>query len=115
MGVIATEEAMKQQNIEKLLKLIKKNPELPIIAMVDYEIVADDSCRRWLGAWGDCRIDEFTVSEERIYIKDLDDAEEVLVALMGWKEYEKLTDEQCKKNYKLLSWKKAIIVDIDLP
>lgn len=38
--------------ISDLLELIKAHPELPIVPMVDSEIVCDDGCARWMGAWG---------------------------------------------------------------
>ena len=40
-----------RENREELFRLIKENPELPIVPMVDAEIVADD-CGYWIGAWG---------------------------------------------------------------
>lgn len=39
---------------EELLKLIKENPDLPIVPMVDSEVVQDDF-GYWLGAWGASR------------------------------------------------------------
>ena len=32
-----------KKNREELFKLIQENPDLPIVPMVDYEIVAEDS------------------------------------------------------------------------
>lgn len=32
------------ENLKELFGLIKKRPDLPIVAMVDSEIVADDGC-----------------------------------------------------------------------
>ena len=40
---------------ENLLQLIKENPDLPIVPMVDQEIVADDCCTWWIGKWGKSR------------------------------------------------------------
>lgn len=36
--------------IADLLELIKAHPELPIVPMVDSEIVCDDGYARWKGA-----------------------------------------------------------------
>ena len=33
---------------EELLKLIKENPDLPVVPMVNDEVVGDDSYRYWL-------------------------------------------------------------------
>ena len=38
-----------KENREKLFQLMRENPELPVVAMVDSEIVADDGYNRWLG------------------------------------------------------------------
>lgn len=37
-----------KENREKLFRLMRENPELPVVAMVDSEIVADDGYNRWL-------------------------------------------------------------------
>lgn len=35
-----------KERLDELFKLIKENPDLPILPMVDSEIVADDYCAR---------------------------------------------------------------------
>lgn len=42
---------------EKFLRLVKENPDLPIIPMVDSAVVGDADYGLWLGSFGDCRID----------------------------------------------------------
>ena len=54
-------------NIEKLIKLIQENPDLPVIPMVDYEIVADDDYQRWMGSIGDSKIGDFCIWNDKIY------------------------------------------------
>lgn len=49
--------------ISDLLELIKAHPELPIVPMVDSEIVCDDGCARWMGAWGPASVTKYLVSE----------------------------------------------------
>lgn len=107
-----------QQNVSELLKLIKENPNLEIIPMVDSEIVCDDCHSWWRGSWGTAEIDEYYVSDERIYLKSFDFDEVVE------DEYDGLTDEECaglddKQIEKLaeqkannLPWVKAIVVNI---
>jgi hypothetical protein len=58
-------------NIKKLLELINENPELPIICMVDSEIVSDDY-GRWMAQIGRSEIGEFATYNDRFY----DDREE---------------------------------------
>lgn len=44
---------------EKFLRLVRENPDLPIIPMVDSAVVADNDYGSWLGSFGDCRIDSY--------------------------------------------------------
>lgn len=59
-------------NIKEFLKLINENPELPIICMVDGDIVGDDSCSSWMAQIGRSIVGEFATYNERFY----DDREE---------------------------------------
>ena len=113
-------------NIKELLELINENPELPIICMVDGDIVGDDS-GRWMAQIGRGVIGEFTTYNERLY----DDREEftddyyvhngeILCERFGYnplmpnKEAEtrldKYLDEVANR-----AFKKAILVYIDTP
>lgn len=65
-----------RENREELFELIKDNPDLPIVPMVDYEIAAEDS-GRWLGSWGSSYIGEYLVGEERVHFREDDDPYEV--------------------------------------
>lgn len=60
------------ENIEKLVQLVKENPELPVIAMVHYDIVGDDIYSRWLGQFGYVKVGEYTLYGDRYF----DDREE---------------------------------------
>ena len=104
-----------KKNREKLFKLMQENPDLPVIPMVDEEIVADDCSMRWMGSWGDARIDELLTTKERIYFRNYNDEEEILTALHGWEWVEAASDEEWKTAYENVPWITAIIVNIDLP
>lgn len=58
---------------ETLIDLIKENPELNVVPMVDHEVVAGDDFAYWLASWGKASIDEYCVNDERVYIKSKDD------------------------------------------
>lgn len=60
------------KNLEKLFNLIKENPNLPVIASVDCEIVADDDYKRWIASIGDCEIKEFAQCND-IWFDDIND------------------------------------------
>lgn len=51
------------KNIADLLELIKAHPELPIVPMVDSEIVCDEGYARWLGSWGAASVTKYLVSK----------------------------------------------------
>src|SRR5690554_4846945 len=64
-----------KQNIDTLLTLIKENPGLEILPMVDSDIVESDEYGWWVGDWGFAEIDEYWCGEggdERIYFKSED-------------------------------------------
>lgn len=104
------------QNIDKLLKLIKENPELSIVPMVSNDICSDDS-GYWKGEWGSARIDEFLYCPRWNYMafKSDDDVFGTLEDYLTDYEIERLpeSEEECRKIYNRLPWEKAIIVNIE--
>lgn len=102
---------------EELFKLMQENPELPVVPMVDYEIIGEDY-GRWLGAWGSSYIGEYLVGEEEVYFRDDNDPSEVerlICERQGEEIFTLLNDEEAKETYAEMPWIKAIIVNIDLP
>lgn len=68
-------------NRENLARLILENPELPVLCMVEYEVVAGDDCLRWAASLGESKIREYIyhddgMSESVIFWKE--DAEELV-------------------------------------
>ena len=102
-----------KQSHEELIKLIQENPNLPVVPMVNTEIVCGDDCRYYLGEWGSVSVDEYCLSEERVYFRSDDDIEEPLTDILGWDAYEKMSDEEANKAYAELPWVKAIVVYIE--
>ena len=128
--------------IQLLLQLIKENPDLTIIPMVYYEVV-DGDYNRWMGSIGDCYVGEYAILNERYY-EDRDEFEEdyydynmeeineqfgydpyickphIDTGLITKEQYE-LNETANKKIDIYLNtiadkyFKKAIIVNIDLP
>lgn len=111
-----------------LLSLIRENPDLPIVPMVDYEVVPEDG-GRWIGSVGDCYVGEYACYGDRFYDerKEFEEAyyydnDEELCKMFDYHpqldkasaEIEKVLDEYLhtvSNKY----FKKAIIVNIDLP
>ena len=103
----------------EIIKLIEENPDLPVVPMVDSEVVADDGgC--WLGKWGNCEVTEYYAGRERIHFKDDNDEEDVLNDMVGCKyshdpqgrDIYDLTDDEWDAIYKSIPWTKCIVVYI---
>lgn len=106
------------ENIHDLLHLIAENPDLPIVPIVDSEIVADDGYNSWIGGWGSAHVGEYYYGEERYFFKDESDPGEIDDTLTDAHGYDFTigkTDEELKAAYLALPWVKAIFVNITLP
>ena len=55
------------ENIQKLITLATEYPELPIIAMVDGDIVGDYSSGRWVGVFGNVELGEYVLYDDQIF------------------------------------------------
>ena len=106
-------------NIKDLLTLIQENPDLPIVPMVDQEIVADECYTWWLGKWGRCEKTKYYSGREYIHFYD-DDVEDALNDMVGCKYSETkdgrdiydLTDVEWDVLYENLPWIECIVVYI---
>lgn len=102
-----------------IIRLIEENPELPVIPMVDSEVVGDDSYAYWMGRWGCCEVTGYYSGRERVHFKD-DDEEDVLSDLVGCdyscdpdgRDIYDLSDEEWSALYEAVPWTKAIVVYI---
>ncbi len=128
-------------NIKDLMKLISENPELPIICMVESEVIGDD-IGRWMAQIGYSKVGEFAMYNERFYTdreefteEYYDNNDEILDERFGYnprmsypdalKRYKKedvdanKEAEKCLEAYldevADLAFKRAIIVNIDTP
>ena len=95
-----------KQNREELFRLMRENPDLPVVPMVDGEICGDDS-GYWCGAWGHASVDYMA-------FKSWDDVFDTLEKYLTDEEFEKLpeSESECRAHYDALPWTKAIIVYI---
>jgi hypothetical protein len=103
----------------EIIKLIEENPDLPVVPMVDSEVVADDSYQYWMGKWGECKVTEYYLGNEKVHFRD-DDEEDVLCDMSGCK-YDHdpqgryiydLTDDEWDALYNSIPWTKCIVVYI---
>lgn len=104
-----------KKNRDELFRLMRENPDLPVVTMVDAEICGDDS-GYWRGAWGRASVDEYLMCERYDYMafKSWDDVFDVLEKYLSDEEFEKLpeSESECRKHYDALPWTKAIIAYI---
>lgn len=109
-----TEKEKKNRN--ELFHLMKENPELPVVPMVDSEICGDDFAY-YMGCWGRAEIDEILICEndyERIEFKSDHDVYDTLYHYLKPEQHDELpdNDDLCEEIYNNLPWKKAIVVFI---
>jgi len=76
------------ENTAKLLNLVRRHPNLPIVPIVWSEVVSDDGYAYWLGKFGNIEVGEYAVYRERLYT-DKDEFKEVY--------YRHNDDELCEK------------------
>lgn len=110
-----------RKNRDELFRLMRENPDLSVVPMVDGELGGDEY-GYYTGAWGNATVDEYLVCERyawsgQILFKSDDDVFDVLEKFLSAEEFEKLpeAEEECRKIYDALPWTKAIIVYINLP
>lgn len=106
------------EKIKEPLKLIRENPTLPIVPMVDGELFLDNGCQYWMGSWGNAYIDEYLITQDNyLLFKSDDDIFDALDKALSNEEYNSLPDdgEACKARYDALPWVKAIVVYINTP
>lgn len=99
----------------ELFELIRDNPDLPIVAYVDSEIVADEGYSRWIGSWGSSHIIEYVMVEMYNDYREMvckDDTESYENFLYDTTE---MTEQEIQEHINGLEWIKAIAVNIDLP
>lgn len=102
-----------KRNREKLFRLMRENPDLPVVPMVDSEVVADDSYSYWMGYWGCVELSGYILTDDRVLFRGHSDDEEVLDALdecAGWEDW---PDEKVDEAVKNFLWIECIVVCID--
>ena len=104
-----------QERINNLLELIKENPNLPIVPMVDSQICAGDDYAWWMGSWGSACIDEYLHDDERIYFRCDDEDELIDKVCDNTEDYPDITEEEAEKIVNNYNWTKCICVQIELP
>lgn len=101
--------------ISELIQLVKDNPELEVVPMVDSDIVGDDWAV-YAAQLAVAQIDEYVISprDNTVMFKGDDDVFGTLEEYFCGADYDELPEdlEGCRPIYDNLPWKRAIIVYI---
>ena len=100
---------------EELLKLVAENPDLPVVPLVDYEVVGD-GYGYWMGSFGRSEVGEYALFDDS-YFTDREELEERYADYVA-DDYPEMSDEdffamvkEKTKNW----WTKAILVYVETP
>ena len=101
---------------KEFLNIVKNNPDLPVIPMVNWEICQDDT-HYWLGSFDNCRVDSYSLTDEKVVFYS--DFSELVDEYIEYHYNDQLSDEEneniAKERVSNYDWVKAIIVNIELP
>lgn len=101
---------------ELFLKIVKENPKLPIVPMVDSEIVADEGYSWWLGSFGESFVGHYYNNDDRVIVREHEDDTDIFEDCFCVEDFdENITDEEISKVVDNLKWIRAILVRIELP
>lgn len=101
---------------QKLRELVIANPDLPVIFMVNSDVVIDDFYANWLASISNVEIGEYCCYKTRYYDDKNDLEEEYYVDHENELKYLKDNEiDMIIKERTSSWWKKAIIVYVDVP
>ena len=101
-----------KRNREELFRLMREHPELPVIPMVNTEVVADDDYTWWMGSFGRVELAGYILAWDRVLIRGWDDDETVLDMLDEYIGWESWPDEKVDAAIKAFPWVECIMVHI---
>lgn len=94
--------------LKKFTKLVKENPDLRVVYMVDSDI-AQDFNGYWLGRNTSVNVDSILNDDlhERVWIRSIDDDYDIYESFFGG---QYCTDEYVEEEVDKLPWEKVIVV-----
>lgn len=110
-----------RQAHKKLINMLTAYPDLPIIANVYSEVVADDGYAYWCGDVEEsCYVDTLWAGKEKTW--SLDEALDDVLYFLEWEFPEKVPDtvaqedeKKLEKFVRYLPWKKVIVLNVNTP
>ncbi|MEO1768285.1 hypothetical protein [Candidatus Enterococcus ferrettii] len=120
-----TEIEIQKENVTILINLIKENPELKILPMVDGEVVAGDDFCHWAGSFGKSEVDYIWNNGEKIYFKSGDEEELIENEVDNIEDSAELfheshpmwrtIEDRAKERVNQYPWEKVIVTWVGLP
>lgn len=113
----------KEKRVTELFDLIKANPDLPIVPIVNGALVCDEG-GYWLGGWGSAHIDKYYIHDGEYleYGGQYPDITDIFERVFDFDECgidDDISDEEAdrimKEKVDSLPWIEAIMVYIDIP
>lgn len=99
-------------NLKKLIKIIKKHPELPVILFdTGDDYVADSG----VAIIGDCRVDKYIKRNLDFHIYDRNNLWSALSGVLDFNKFVSMSDDEKIEEYEKLPWKEGIIVNMITP
>ena len=106
------------ETIQAVISMISEHPDLPVICMVQSEVVAEDNGSRWLAKVGDVYRAKVWIGEWRVYFYDEDD--DLLDVLQDpaceasiLYQLDLIDDSKVRDLYNDLPWQECIVLNID--
>lgn len=102
------------ENIKALREMLCQHPDLPVICMVDGEIVPEDNGCRWIAKVGAVKREKVWIGAEGVYYYNASDVEADVINDPNciYPEME-LTEKRAKEVYDGLPWMECIVINID--
>lgn len=106
---------------EKLIRLIQENPDLPLLPMVDADVVEDNYIQSWPGVIADVHIEDVCNAWEIVFKREAETDQECMRDLikldLGYDEQgnlraDLLTPDEIEQAFRNLPWKRVIVIDI---
>ncbi|MBV6372600.1 hypothetical protein IGJ74_000809 [Enterococcus sp. AZ009] len=120
-----TEIEIQKENVQFLHDLIKENPEVRIVPLVNSKIVEDDGYASWMGSVGKSEIDYIWDNGERIFFKSQDEEELIEKEMYAIEDEVKSLDENHSLSKAIgkravarvegYKWEKVIVLWIGVP
>lgn len=107
-----------KENLNHLFELIKENPDLPIVPMVDHDVLGEYENMYYIGKWSRSFIEDYIITDEKVIFKSMDDDFDIAFdyikkSNIEYEKIENMNEDELKRFVDSLPWIKAIIVYID--